>query len=98
MSGGLNHYTVTIFGSSYTVISDESLESVLKAASLVDSMMQEVARKNPLLSVHIVAILVALQISHQQQKLQNAHEEDVKLCKTFVTVVDQCLQLCFNHQ
>lgn len=98
MSVGLNHYRVTIFGSSYTVVSDESLESVLKAASLVDSMMHEIAEKNPLLSVHIVAILVALQISHQQLKVQTAKEEDAALCKTLISLADQCLQLCFNHQ
>ncbi len=98
MSVGLNHYTVTIFGSAYTVVSDESLESVLKAASLVDSMMQDIARKNPLLSVHIVAILVALQISHQQLKAQTENENDALLCKTLISLADQCLQLCFNQQ
>lgn len=98
MSGDLNHYTVTIFGSSYTIVSDESLESVLKAASLVDSMMQDVARKNPLLSIHIVAVLVALQISHQQQKMEQENREKDVLCKTLITMADQGLLLCSNHQ
>ena len=98
MNGGLNHCTVTILGSSYTVISDESPESVLKAASLVDSMMCEIAQKNPSLSLHVVAMLVALQISHGQQKLQNEYEKDLVLCNALITVADQCLQLCSHHQ
>jgi len=98
MNDNLKNYTVNIFGSCYPVVSDESLESILEAASLVDSMMQGVAQKSPLLPVHVIAVLVALQLSHKQQITQQESKNYDQLCKTLVNKADECLHLCFDTQ
>ena len=98
MNGDLKHYTVTILGFPYTIVSDETHESVMNAASVVDKNMQEIARANPKLSLHVIAVLVALQLAHQDKSRQEKLHTSEVFYQSLIDKIDQCLTLYFDHQ
>jgi len=77
MTNEKKRYGVTIFGQEYTIISSEQEEHLRQAAHLVDTTMQEIAKKSAI-DHNKVAVLVALQmaISIQQTKVVMAQQTE----------------------
>jgi len=70
----VKQYKVTIFGDHYSLMSDESEESILKAASMVDSMMKEIADKSKIQDGKKVAVLAALRVASFLTTLESERE------------------------
>ena len=65
MKKNIVHHNVTIFNSSYVVISDEDEAKVLQAAAVIDAMMKDIAAKSRLQDAYKIAVLAALQCAHK---------------------------------
>lgn len=61
-------YTVSILGENYSLLSDEASDTVLRAAHVVDSCMQEILAKSPSLDKAKVAVLTALRLALENEK------------------------------
>lgn len=70
----VKQYKVTIFGDHYSLMSDESEETVLKVASFVDTMMKEIAEKSKLQDGKKVAVLAALRAASLLTALESERE------------------------
>ena len=66
---------VQIFGEDHIIKGQASEEYIRDLASLVDSRLQEVQKLNPRLSRHRVAILVAINLANELEKLSAEHKE-----------------------
>lgn len=77
------NHEVFILGDRYTLMSDESAESVIALAQKVDAVMQEIASKTGLKDARRVAVLAAVKLMHQLQELeknlQQKHHEESQL-------------------
>ena len=58
----LKKYTVSIFGESYSLLSDESQEHIEQAAQAIDNLLQEVTQKAKTVDAKKAAILVAFRL------------------------------------
>lgn len=68
----INGTTIEIFGKSYQIKCSESeRESLQKAAKYLDEKMHEVRNQAPLLSLDLLALMAALNLSHQMLNLTN---------------------------
>lgn len=56
-------YKVAIFDDIYSLVTDESEETVKAVAKQVDAYMKEIAAKAPMLDVKKIAVLVALRFA-----------------------------------
>ncbi len=77
--------TVSIFGSEYTLVSDQNEEYVKKIAEFVDQKMREIDRSQNITSTAKVAILTALNIADElnqereyRKKLTNQINEEAR--------------------
>lgn len=59
----LKKYKVSIFGESYTLVSDEPEEHLVLAAQHVDELMRQLAEKTGLSDTKRIAVLASLQIA-----------------------------------
>ncbi len=84
MKPEVKKYTITVFGDSYTVVSDESEECVLTAALYVDQLMKEIASKASDMPSQKVAILAALKIALQMQATCLEHDETKAAIKNLI--------------
>lgn len=77
-------YQINIFNESYTIVSDEAEYTILKAASMVDSLMNE-AKKSGSVDSKKIAVLVALQLAGKiinlEEEYKRLKEEEIKLIK-----------------
>ena len=84
MKPEVKKYTITVFGDSYTVISDESEEYVVSAALQVDQLMKEIASKASDMPSQKIAILAALKIALQMQAIGLEHDETKAAIKNLI--------------
>ena len=85
---------VEIFGERHVLRGTQPEQLIRGLAELVDERMREIALKAPLLSVHQVAILVALQYAEEKETAQEAanglqQELEVLSAKHTTTVKEQ---------
>lgn len=68
---------VRVFGESFTLLSDEQIEFVEKAAQRVDELMSQFAHGVRIPDAKRLAILTAIQLAHdlQKQEAQYANTE-----------------------
>jgi len=82
---------VLLYGESYSVISDESEETVLEVAKQVDELMRLIGRRTGLSDLKKIAVLTALKLATSQRKL----EEDVvsynDACQSLVDLISENL-------
>ena len=57
------NYKVAIFDDVYSLVTDESEETVKAVAKQVDAYMKEIAAKAPMMDVKKIAVLVALRFA-----------------------------------
>ncbi len=74
----VNKVTVTIYNEDYIVKGDEKPDYIEMLASYVDRRMRMVQQRNVNLSTSKVAVLTALNLANELNKLQEDYDELVK--------------------
>lgn len=74
MSTQARKYKVTIFGESYTLVSDEPEQHVVESARNVDSLMSAISRDSGIVDVKKLAVLVSLQLASELRHLKTGNE------------------------
>jgi cell division protein ZapA len=74
----VNRVTVTIFNEEYVVKGEENPEYMEMLAGFVDRRMKMIQQRNPNLSSTKVAVLTALNLADELNKLQEDYDELVK--------------------
>ena len=74
----ITRVTVSIFNEEYVVKGEESPEYIEMLASFVDRRMKMIQQRNPNLSGTKVAVLTALNLADELNKLQEDYDELVK--------------------
>lgn len=75
---GVNRVAVSIFNEEYVVKGEENPEYIEMLASFVDRRMKMIQQRNPNLSSTKVAVLTALNLADELNKLQEDYDELVK--------------------
>ena len=73
---------VEIFGEKHVVRGGESPEHIWKIAHEVDKKMQIIAQRLPQLPIHQVAILAALNLADELEKLREEQESLMQLIES----------------
>lgn len=74
----VNRVTVSIFNEEYIVKGEDNPEYIEMLASFVDRRMKMIQQRNPNLSSTKVAVLTALNLADELNKLQEDYDELVK--------------------
>ena len=72
-----NKVKVNIGGKEYTVVSEDSRDYILQIAQIVDQKMQEIMERNPSLNPPMVAVLAALNLADETEKIKVVAREKV---------------------
>jgi len=88
------NFKVTIFGDQYTLASDEAEERVLKAARLLDTLMQEISQSSKITDAKKIAVLAGLRIASQLVALESEQEAVILQNKKLIDQIDRELFLC----
>ncbi|HAU30396.1 MAG: hypothetical protein UV79_C0009G0005 [candidate division TM6 bacterium GW2011_GWF2_43_17] len=78
---------VTVFGESFTLLSDEQIELVEKAAQRVDELMNQFAHGVRIPDAKRLAMLAAIQLAHDLQKRELAHQDFTSSVQALVATV-----------
>ncbi len=78
MKNNFNKVIVEIFSEEYTVKGNENPEYIQMLASYVDRRMKMIQQRNPNLSNTKLAVLTALNLADELNKLQEDYDEMVK--------------------
>jgi cell division protein ZapA len=78
MKNNINKVTVEIFSEEYTVKGTENPEYIQMLAAYVDRRMKMIQQRNPNLSNTKLAVLTALNLADELNKLQEDYDELVK--------------------
>lgn len=74
----VNKVIVDIFNEEYVVKGDENPDYIEMLASYVDRRMRTIQQRNPNLSTVKIAVLTALNLADELNKLQEDYDEMVK--------------------
>lgn len=74
MSASVKKYNLTVFGDSYTIVSDEPEMVILAAATHVEKLMQSIASNKRDIPIQKVAVLAALKVAFALQSLEVTQE------------------------
>jgi cell division protein ZapA len=72
-TGTVHRVTVTIYGESYALRGDAPPEHLQSLAARVDQRMREIGRRNPRLGTARVAVLAALHLADELQRLEEQY-------------------------
>lgn len=84
-------YRVAIFDDVYTLVTDETEETVKTVAKQVDTFMKEIATKAPTLDVKKIAVLVALRYASLLAAKEVELEHIDSQHKRIIALVDSSL-------
>ena len=79
MSGDIQKIAVEIFGERHIIRGEGEPDYIRELAYEVDKKMHLIAQRLPRLAVHQVAILAALNLADELQKLKQEHESLLQL-------------------
>jgi cell division protein ZapA len=74
----VNKVTVEIFSEEYVVKGDENPEYIQMLASYIDRRMKMIQQRNPNLTNTKIAVLTAINLADELNKLQEDYDELVK--------------------
>ena len=83
---------VEIFGQSYNIIGEEPPERVEVLARYLDQKMSEIALRSKGMSALKIAILAALNIAEEMQKLQERNLEVMKKEEHLILLLDRAFE------
>lgn len=72
-----NKVKVNICGKEYTVVSEDSRDYILQITQIVDQKMQEIMKRNPSLAPPMAAVLTALNLADETEKIKVVAREKV---------------------
>ncbi len=72
-----NKIKLKICGQEYTVVSDDTPEYIKKIADATDSKMAEMLARNPALSTSMAAVLAAMNLTDELEKIKQVAREKV---------------------
>jgi cell division protein ZapA len=78
-SAGINRVSVEIFNQEYIVKGSENAEYIEMLAAYVDRRMRMIEQRNHSLSIVKVAVLTALNLADELNKLQEDYDDLVKV-------------------
>lgn len=84
-------YDVTIFGDTYSLVSDEKYDAVVRSAEYLDELMQDISAKSRALDTKKIAILAALHIAHELHSLKEVKQLEQEYCANIIAQIDQKL-------
>lgn len=67
---GMKKHKVSIFGESYTLVSDESEELLAQSAKYIDELMRHLAEKSGLSETKRIAVLASLHVATQLRQVE----------------------------
>ena len=92
-----NSYKLLIYGDHYSIVSDESQSQLAHAASMVDTLMNEISTKVPHIDAKRVAVLTALQLASKIIALESQIEHTSLRHKELVDRIEhECIALLRN--
>lgn len=97
MNAEVKNIKVTIFGTQYSLKSDEEAKEITESAAFLDAMMQEIAQKHSISNVATIAILVALQVMHTQRKQALALSVAEQNSQSMIRHIDQTIKMALNN-
>lgn len=74
-TGEVTSVRVQIFGEEHIIKGQASQEYIEELALSVDIRLEEIQKGNPMLPRHQVAILVAINLANELEKLKEEHKE-----------------------
>ncbi|SHG48502.1 cell division protein ZapA [Thermosyntropha lipolytica DSM 11003] len=74
----VNKVSVEIFGENYVVKGEESPEYIEMLAAYIDKRMRLIQQRNPNLSTAKIAVLTALNLADELNKLQDDYDKLLK--------------------
>ena len=84
-------HEVSILGDRYTIMSDESAESVSMLTQKVDALMKDIASKTGLKDVRRIAVLAAIKLMHQVQELETSVQQKDREESQLINYINQQL-------
>ena len=93
MISTIKKYKVSIFGKSYSLVSDEPEERITAAAQLVNMLMREISSSKQLADSTDVAVLVALQLAGELKKLETYMEQKNQEQSKLIDLIDRELSV-----
>lgn len=75
----VNKVNVEIFGENYVVKGEESPEYIEMLAAYIDKRMKLIQQRNPHLSTAKIAVLTALNLADELNKLQDDYDKLLKM-------------------
>ncbi len=84
-------YNVHIFDDHYNLVSDESERLVAESASLIDSLMREIAENSTVANPKRVAVLAALRIASDLIRIKGEVKQRSREEEELVEVIDRIL-------
>lgn len=91
MKPEVKKYTLTVFGDSYTIVSDEPEQHILAAANHVDRLMNDISAKAQDMPVQKLAVLAALKIALTAHSLEVAQEDTKTVIKNLINSLPSSL-------
>ena len=85
-------YTVSILGDSYTLLSDESGESISKAANMIDVLLREILEKTSIDDPKRAAVLAAFKIASRVVKLEAEKIKEEKKSQEIIGMIDKQIE------
>jgi len=97
-----NKVTVRIAGNEYVICGEESQEYIQKVALFVDRKLQEITRKNHLLSTSMASVLASVNLADEvfrlNEKFNSAKNELEQLKKKYQELQDESARLRNENQ
>lgn len=81
----LTRHPVTIFGDTYTLVTDESIDEIERAVAHVNELMNSVAGSAANADAKKIAVLTAVQLALTVQQMQSRERE-------IMTFIDQSIR------
>lgn len=91
MSADTKRYKVTISGESYSLVSDEAEELVMRAARTVDERIAQVVRLMPSADIKKAAVLTALQLASELLVLKTDQEKQSVHHQALADLIEQVI-------
>ncbi len=89
MISAIKKYKVSIFGESYSLVSDDAESQVAGAAQRVDSLMRDIAQQAQVADPKKIAVLTALKLADQVQRLQEQLGQKNKEQERLLDLIDR---------
>lgn len=88
MEKEIKKYRARIYGELYSLMTDESEETLLETVRIVDGMMREIAEKAGSLEVKKIAVLAALKVAAKMLHMEKVLEDEKQLSSRIMNVIN----------